>query len=71
MAESVAPVVGLLSDMGVPDDEIIPVIRAFRSMLHGFVTLEAGRGFGLPVDIDASFDLAVEMGLAAVQGRAG
>ena len=29
-------------------------IRAFRSALHGFVSLEAGGGFGMPEAIDDS-----------------
>jgi AcrR family transcriptional regulator len=41
------------------DDDGIDAIRALRSALHGFVTLEAGGGFGLPVDIDRSFDRLV------------
>jgi hypothetical protein len=30
--------------------------RAFRSAVHGFVVLEAAGGFGIPVDLDDSFD---------------
>ena len=33
--------------------------RAVRSALHGFVSLEHAGGFGLPVDIDRSFDRLV------------
>src|SRR5579872_3156218 len=32
------------------DDEAVDAIRALRSALHGFVALEAGGGFGMPVD---------------------
>lgn len=38
------------------DDDAIDAIRALRAALHGFVTLEAGGGFGLPVDVGRSFD---------------
>lgn len=41
-------------------DDSIDAIRALRSTLHGFVTLESGGGFGLPVDVDRSFDRLVE-----------
>jgi AcrR family transcriptional regulator len=41
------------------DDDAIDAIRAMRATLHGFVTLETGGGFGLPVDIDRSFDRLV------------
>jgi AcrR family transcriptional regulator len=37
-------------------DDAIDAIRALRSTLHGFVALESGGGFGLPVDIDRSFE---------------
>jgi hypothetical protein len=30
-----------------------------RSALHGFVALETGGGFGIPVDLDESFDRMV------------
>jgi len=33
--------------------------RAFRSAVHGFVLLEAAGGFGIPVDLDDSFDRLV------------
>ena len=41
------------------DDDAIDAIRALRAALHGFVTLEADHGFGLPVDVDRSFDRLV------------
>ena len=50
------------------DDDAIDAIRALRSALHGFVTLEGSGGFGLPVDIDRSFDRLVA-GLATAFAR--
>jgi AcrR family transcriptional regulator len=44
----------------------IHLIRALRSLLHGFVDLEANQGFGMPVDIDTSFDTAVELLIAGI-----
>lgn len=38
------------------EDDAIDATRTLRSALHGFVTLETGGGFGLPVDIDRSFE---------------
>lgn len=40
-------------------DDAIDAIRALRAALHGFVTLEAEGGFGLPIDIDRSFERLV------------
>ncbi len=45
------------------DDDAVDAIRALRAALHGFVTLEAAGGFGMPVDVDRSFDRLVD-GLA-------
>jgi AcrR family transcriptional regulator len=41
------------------DDDAVDAIRALRAALHGFVTLEAGGGFEMPVDVDRSFDRLV------------
>jgi hypothetical protein len=30
--------------------------RGLRSVAHGFATLEVARGFGIPLDLDESFD---------------
>jgi AcrR family transcriptional regulator len=49
----------VLAAYGLEHDDAIDAIRALRATLHGFVTLEAGGGFGLDVDIDRSFDRLV------------
>lgn len=68
-AAPVRVVAEVLSGLGLPAAEAVPVIRSFRSALHGFVTLEAGGGFGLAADIDDSFDVLVEVVLAGVVSR--
>lgn len=60
-AAPVAVVGGVLAALGVPEVDVVPTVRAVRSALHGFVTLEAGGGFGLPLDVDASFELLVDL----------
>jgi len=58
---SVDVVIALLPDAARFDDsDTIHRIRAFRAALHGFVSLENDGGFGLPVDLDASFDHLVD-----------
>jgi len=47
--------------------ETIHAIRAMRSPVHGFATLEAGGGFEMPVPIDASFAWMVEALIAGVE----
>lgn len=43
----------------VPKKQAIHKIRILRSMLHGFVSLEIGKGFGLPVGVDETFERMV------------
>jgi len=47
--------------------ETIHAIRAMRSLVHGFATLEAGGGFEMPVPIDASFAWMVEAFIAGLE----
>ncbi len=35
--------------------DLIHALRGLRSLVHGFATLEISGGFGIPVDLDASF----------------
>lgn len=49
----------VMAGYGLRDDDAIDAIRALRAALHGFVSLEAEGGFGLPVDVDRSFDRLV------------
>lgn len=66
LAAPVAVVVALLGELGVTSRRAIPVVRALRSLLHGFVTLERDGGFGMPDDVDASFESAVNLFLRAL-----
>ena len=70
MAEPVFLVAHVLLDMGIPQSEAIHLIRALRALLHGFLDLEAREGFGMPVGIDASFDVAVELIIGGIEAAA-
>ena len=70
MAAPVFLVAHVLLDMGIPPGEAIHLIRALRALLHGFLALEAQEGFGMPVDIDASFDASVELIIAGIEAAA-
>jgi AcrR family transcriptional regulator len=52
-------VADVLAGYDLSGDDAIDATRILRASLHGFVTLEAGGGFGLPVDIDDSFEQLV------------
>ena len=49
----------VLSGFGLTDSDAIDAIRAIRSALHGFVTLESSGAFMMPYDVDRSFDRLV------------
>jgi AcrR family transcriptional regulator len=49
----------VLAGYELRDDDAVDATRALRSALHGFVTLEAGGGFGLPTDVNRSYDRLV------------
>lgn len=55
-----------LSAYGLTGADAIDATRALRAALHGFVALEAAQGFGLPHDIDRSFDRMVAAQTAAL-----
>jgi AcrR family transcriptional regulator len=66
--ETVEVVLAVLRGWDLDGDEAIHAARTFRSAVHGFVVLEAAGGFGIPVDLDASFDrliATVSTGLGA------
>jgi AcrR family transcriptional regulator len=67
--ETVAVVLAVLRGWELDGDEAIHAARAYRSAIHGFVTIEAGGGFGIPLDLDESFARLVAT-LAAGLGRA-
>jgi AcrR family transcriptional regulator len=52
-------VFAVLRGYALDDDAAIHAARVVRSALHGFISLEAGGGFGIPLDLDASFNLLV------------
>jgi len=68
--EELAAPVTVLADAlvaaGVDERQTIHLIRALRSMVHGFVDLEMKDGFGMPEDIEESFDRALDVIVAGV-----
>ncbi|MEU8010481.1 TetR/AcrR family transcriptional regulator [Micromonospora parva] len=52
---AVGAVVAVLRGYGLTGDDAVDATRALRSALHGFVTLEAAGGFGLPRDVNRSY----------------
>lgn len=60
-------VVRTMAEYGLEGDAAIHAVRAVRSLLHGFVSLERQGGFGMPLDLDVTFQLMVETFLAGVK----
>ena len=56
----------VLTEMGVDPMSVVPLVRALRASVHGFVDLELRGGFGLPDDIDDSFDVAIGLVIDAI-----
>lgn len=48
-------VFAILRGYGLDEEQTVHATRAVRSALHGFVTLEAAGGFGLPQGVDDSY----------------
>ena len=58
-SEAVDVVLAVMRAWDLEGDDAIHAVRAFRSAVHGFVAIEAADGFGLAVDVDASFERLV------------
>jgi AcrR family transcriptional regulator len=68
--ESVAVAIAALRGFDLPDDGVVDAVRAARSAVHGFVTLELGGGFRMPQDVDRSFEALVTMLVAGIAALA-
>ncbi|MFE9693899.1 TetR/AcrR family transcriptional regulator [Micromonospora sp. NPDC005806] len=56
---AVGAIYAILRGYGLDGDAAVDATRMFRAAVHGFISLEAAGGFGLPRDIDRSFDQMV------------
>ena len=68
--EVVATVLAVFRAYGMTEREQLHATRTLRSAVHGFVSLELGGGFGIPVDVDETFDRMLDTLLAGFAGRA-
>ncbi|MEV2239089.1 WHG domain-containing protein [Micromonospora sp. NPDC049891] len=58
-ARAVGVVYAILRGYGIEGDAAVDGVRMFRAAVHGFVSLEATGDFGLPREVDNSFDRMV------------
>jgi hypothetical protein len=66
LAEPVRVVGSVLAGMGIDSATVVPLVRALRASVHGFVDLELRGGFGLADDIDDSFNTTVDLVIEAI-----
>ncbi|MGP7818072.1 TetR/AcrR family transcriptional regulator [Niallia sp. 01092] len=63
----IALLVDVLRPYELDEEASIHAIRGFRSILHGFASIELKQGFGMPLDIDKSFKLLIDTFLAGIE----
>lgn len=66
LREPVTVIASVLDGMNVDPTTVIPLIRALRASVHGFVDIELQGGFGLPDDIDDSFTTTIDLVIQAI-----
>jgi AcrR family transcriptional regulator len=69
--ETVDVIFAVLRQWDLEGQEAVHAARAFRSAVHGFVVIEAAGGFGIPVDLDASFERLVATIATGLESRSG
>ena len=60
-------VLAVLGGFGLEGSAAIHQARCLRSAAHGFAVLQAGGGFGLPEDLDASYERLISMIIGGVR----
>ena len=59
-ADLLETVYAVLRSYGIEGEDAVDATRTLRALLHGYVSLEAAGGFGMPRAVRQSFDRAVE-----------
>jgi AcrR family transcriptional regulator len=67
VAQQVVEVVlAVLAPYNLSEEEAIHAIRGLRSIVQGFISLEVAGGFGIPIDLDASFHWLINLFIAGL-----
>ena len=61
----------VLASYGLRGEDAVHAARGLRSVAHGFATLEVAGGFGIPLDLDESFDRLLRAFVAGLRKRKG
>jgi len=67
--DTVDIVIMVLSAYKLSGPDAIHAARGLRSLVHGFATLEASEGFGIPLDLDTSFQQLIQAYIAGLRTR--
>lgn len=59
----------VLNTYELDEEATIHTARGFRSLLHGFVSIERQGGFAMPIDLDVSFRFLIDTFLAGIRSR--
>jgi AcrR family transcriptional regulator len=59
--------VAVMRGYGLDDSAATHAIRRMRATVHGFAVLEAGGGFGMPEDIETTYDQLIDMFLRSLR----
>ena len=59
--EIIAILRAVLAPWRLDETRLIHAIRVIRSLTHGFVSLEGAGGFGIPIDLEQSYDYAITL----------
>jgi AcrR family transcriptional regulator len=71
MAVPVRHLLTPFEQLGFSEEQAIHLIRGLRAMLHGFADLERQGGFGMPIDLDESFNVALDLMLDRIAAGTG
>jgi AcrR family transcriptional regulator len=69
--DAVDIVLMVLSAYQLSGEDAIHATRGLRSIVHGFATLEASDGFGIPLDLDTSFQQLIQSYITGLRARIG
>jgi AcrR family transcriptional regulator len=59
----------VLAPYKLSDEDSIHAIRSLRSIVHGFISIEAAGGFGMPVNLDTSLHWMINLFITGLQDQ--
>ena len=66
-ARSLKVAMAVMDSFDLQGEDAVHAVRALRSLVHGFATLEVSGGFGMPLDLDESFSRLIDLFIAGLQ----